>query len=582
MAWGRVQAASGTSSTGGLTFGVAFTTSNIVAGNRIIVVASIWNAPATTVTSVTDTAGNTYVLDKRLSVSDNTDITLWSAPITVGAGTKPTVTLHASGTNGEWALEIFEYSGLASGGTGYLDGTAGTATAVAGATLSSGATSPVPGASNELAVGAYGDGGNNTTITVGAGWSNFLFTGASSAVSEVAFETQNSTSGTGSNASFGVNPTGNPAGALAAVYKLAAAVAIVPFPARQALRRILAIARARTGFVISTQAQPPPPAIVPFPAREILRAAAAVRRRPAPPAPVEQAAVAPPPSRRRATARAVKRPAAPPILGDSIIWTPTAGRRRAAARLVRRVQVPVIPAQVIVAAPAWVPTAFAHRAVLAWPRRRQGPAPVPAQIILPAPLWVPAPGTHRLPLATAAARALRRAAPPPLAGADLAVVTYVSRRRPPPSVRRAAQGVPLVAQWVPLVGRRTLPASGIRRTRLVPVIPTQVVIVPAYVPFPARQSQRAALPAPRARTVLVIPAQVVVPPPPWVPGAARRMARPLIALRRGFRTPSGPPGGSSPSTVTNQFFWVYSDGLVVVRPIINVGSIFADGSKQPP
>jgi hypothetical protein len=229
VAWGLVQGASGTTGVSASTFGVAFATSNIVANNRILVAIAIWNASATTITSVTDSAGNTYNGPvARAAVSDNTDVTLWDAVITAGAGTKPTVTGHASAATLEWAIVIREFSGLSTATSGYLDGVNHNTGATGNATSS--ASTPAPGASNELAVGVYGDGGNNDGVTAGSGWANLLFSGAASTTAESAQETQNSTSGTGSTATFTLSPSGSPWGCLVAIYQLAAAGGGVAVP----------------------------------------------------------------------------------------------------------------------------------------------------------------------------------------------------------------------------------------------------------------------------------------------------------------------------------------------------------------
>ena len=224
MAWALVQSASGNSATSGTTFGIAFTTTNITSNNRILVGVAIWNSPATTITSVTDSAGNAYNGPvKRVTESDGTDVTLWDTVITAGSGTMPTVTAHASGTTGEWALIIREFSGLSTATSTYTDGING---AVGGTgNASSGASSPAATATNELAYGVYGDGGNSDTVTAGSGWTNFLFTGSSSTRAECAVETENSTNGSSNTATFTLSPTGNPWGAIVALYKLAAAAA---------------------------------------------------------------------------------------------------------------------------------------------------------------------------------------------------------------------------------------------------------------------------------------------------------------------------------------------------------------------
>jgi len=220
-AW--LQSNQGSTGTAATTFAVTFTTQNIVAGNRIIVAIAAWNATATTVTSVTDSAGNQYAKDKDAVESDNTHISIWSAPVTAGGGTKPTVTAHASASTNEWAMWVHEYSGLLGGTAGYLDGTNSHVVSASTSPFTSGASTPAPGASNEIAFGFYGDGGNNvTTIGVSSGWvQRGTSIQGTSSTSEGACEDQVTAAGTGSNASFTLSNTGSPAGALVAVYKLA-------------------------------------------------------------------------------------------------------------------------------------------------------------------------------------------------------------------------------------------------------------------------------------------------------------------------------------------------------------------------
>jgi hypothetical protein len=219
-AW--IQSNQGSTGTAATTFAVTFTTKNIVAGNRIVVAVAAWNSAATTVTSVTDSALNQYAKDKDVVESDGTHLSIWSAPITAGGGTKPTVTAHASGSTAEWAMWVHEYSGLLGGTAGYTDGT-NSHVATATSPFTSGASVPAPGAAGEIAFGFYGDGGNNvTTIGVSAGWTQrgTSIQGTAS-TAEGACEDQITVAGTGSNASFTLSTTGNPAGALVVVYKLA-------------------------------------------------------------------------------------------------------------------------------------------------------------------------------------------------------------------------------------------------------------------------------------------------------------------------------------------------------------------------
>jgi hypothetical protein len=296
------------------------------------------------------------------------------------------------------------------------------------------------------------------------------------------------------------------------------APAIVPFPDRESMRLFMTGARARNGFVISTQAAPAAPAIVPFPARSSLRAATYAGGRRAKGLVMAPTSV---PSASRQTARPIATPRRQRVTSGHLAASP-----------------PVI-----------VPAPRRPRSVATGPRRAALRAPILSAD------WTPWPAEHR----PAAGRVGRHLIVPVI----------------PPQV---FLGPPLV----PFPSRQSLREwAAVARARTVLVVPAQVAVVPpVWVPAPSRMSRRPMLPAPRARTVLVVPAQVILPPPPWVPAAARQIRTSAIMLRRGFRMPSGPPGGSAPGPFFNHFFWVYMDGVVVVAPINNVGSIFADGTKQ--
>ena len=208
----------------GATFAVAFSTQNVVQGNRIIVAVSVWAASTVTTTSVTDSAGNTYVKEKSVVIDTTGEASIWSAPITVGDGTKPTVTAHFDQSTNEVALFVNEYSGLSSGSTGYTNGSAAASTVLSGGaqTITSGATSPVPAASNELAFTYFGDGGDNeASITPTAGWTQRGTSILGSNNAEGACADQNTVAGTGSNGSWSVSsPVGGTVGVVTVVYQL--------------------------------------------------------------------------------------------------------------------------------------------------------------------------------------------------------------------------------------------------------------------------------------------------------------------------------------------------------------------------
>ncbi len=93
-------------------------TSAITAGNRIVVVVGIWNSSAATAKSVTDSAGNSYTEVLHFKASDNTEQSVWTAPITAGGGTKPAITVTPTSKADVGAIAS-EYSGLSTAaGTG--------------------------------------------------------------------------------------------------------------------------------------------------------------------------------------------------------------------------------------------------------------------------------------------------------------------------------------------------------------------------------------------------------------------------------------------------------------------------------
>jgi hypothetical protein len=139
-------------------------TSNVTTGNRLIVETGMWSSGNASASAVTDSAGNTYTELTHFKASDNTELSVWSAPITAGGGTRPTITVRASGAADIGATAL-EYSGLSTAaGSGVVDQlkTATGKTAGAG-NVSSGATAAST-AAGELALGFYADSGFGATL----------------------------------------------------------------------------------------------------------------------------------------------------------------------------------------------------------------------------------------------------------------------------------------------------------------------------------------------------------------------------------------------------------------------------------
>ena len=142
----------------------------ITAGDRMVVEVGVWSSSGATASGVTDSAGNTYTELTHFKASDNTELSVWSAPVTAGGGTKPTITVRATAT-ADIGMTALEYAGLsAAGGTSVLDVSATkSGTTSSASTVSSGAT-PAATAGNELAIGFYADSGFGDTLTAGTGW----------------------------------------------------------------------------------------------------------------------------------------------------------------------------------------------------------------------------------------------------------------------------------------------------------------------------------------------------------------------------------------------------------------------------
>ena len=96
-------------------------TANVTTGNRLIVEVGVWSSNNASASAVTDSAGNTYTELTHFKASENTELSVWSAPITSGGGTRPTITVKASGS-ADIGATVLEYSGLSSAaGTGVVD-----------------------------------------------------------------------------------------------------------------------------------------------------------------------------------------------------------------------------------------------------------------------------------------------------------------------------------------------------------------------------------------------------------------------------------------------------------------------------
>ena len=145
--------------------------SNVTSGNRIVVMAGAWSFGTPSISSVTDTAGNTYTKVTSVRASDDTELSVWTAPITAGSGTRPTIKITAGGS-ADIGGAALEYSGLSdAAGTAAVDAfKTATATSSAAGFVTSGPTAALTG-DNELAMGFYADSGFDRTLTADPSYS---------------------------------------------------------------------------------------------------------------------------------------------------------------------------------------------------------------------------------------------------------------------------------------------------------------------------------------------------------------------------------------------------------------------------
>ncbi len=144
--------------------------SPVTAGNRLVVEVGVWSEGSATAASVTDSAGNSYVELLRFKASDKTEMSIWTAPVTAGGGTRPTITVTPS-SKADVGVVALEYAGVStvSNATVLDQSIFATGTTGAAETVLSGPTPPTTGAS-ELAVGFYLDSGFGDKLSGGSGY----------------------------------------------------------------------------------------------------------------------------------------------------------------------------------------------------------------------------------------------------------------------------------------------------------------------------------------------------------------------------------------------------------------------------
>ena len=165
---GFVQQASGHAS--GVTRLSVTPSSAVTAGNRMVVEVAAWGASNPGIGSVSDSAGNHYVELTHFTAADGTELSVWTAPVTQGGGTRPVITAVPT-ASADVGLAALEYSGLSTvGDTSVMDQSAHASGTTSGAaTVGSGPTGATSSA-NELAVGLYADSGFGDSLGAGGGF----------------------------------------------------------------------------------------------------------------------------------------------------------------------------------------------------------------------------------------------------------------------------------------------------------------------------------------------------------------------------------------------------------------------------
>ena len=148
----------------------ATTGASVATGDRLVVEVGVWNSKSATTSSVTDSLGNSFVEVTDFTASDDTQMSIWTAPAPAG-GSADTVTAKPSAA-ADMAIIVLEYSGLStvSDITAVDQFSHSTGKTTAATTVQSVPTAPATN-SNELAVGFYADSGFGDTLTGGSGWS---------------------------------------------------------------------------------------------------------------------------------------------------------------------------------------------------------------------------------------------------------------------------------------------------------------------------------------------------------------------------------------------------------------------------
>lgn len=228
MAWAFVQNVGAATGSVGTT--TVTPTTNITSGNRLIALVCCEGSTSPPTVGISDNAGGgsglTWYLEASATMSNSgvpefSALSIYSAQITQGGGTKPTFTLTASGGGGTFgcALAVTEYSGLATTAAAIGDVSIGTGFTTAATSQPTGSTSATT-AANELCMAFWDDDGNSVTSLTASGYTARGQVINSGNHECGAFEKDSGSSGSTLSATFTIAPATRGAGAVV-VFKLA-------------------------------------------------------------------------------------------------------------------------------------------------------------------------------------------------------------------------------------------------------------------------------------------------------------------------------------------------------------------------
>ena len=141
--------------------------SNLSTGDRLVVQVGVWSQGGARLSTLSDSTGDAFTELTHFQASDATEMSVWTAPVTGGAGARPVVTAVPT-ARADIGLAVVDYAGLSTAaGNASVDQMA-QATGSA-ATASAGPTAATTTA-GDLAVGLYEDSGWDTTLSADPGY----------------------------------------------------------------------------------------------------------------------------------------------------------------------------------------------------------------------------------------------------------------------------------------------------------------------------------------------------------------------------------------------------------------------------